>query len=156
MLVLPQLARQPLLWDVTQEDVHEVLQKREAHRDEKMLQVLWPLIQPLQVSFERLALDLKDRLESSSGKIDGPYVDEQIGVIETQIREAGEISLYVLGYYALAEESPLKQALALVTIREYFPKKMVHFSQIAWSIIPIRWFPKSPARFSAAGIGFRG
>ncbi len=123
MLLLPQFARQPLLWDVTQDDVHELLQKREARRNDKRYQVLWPLIEPLQVAFERLAQDLKDRLESNIRGIDGPYVDDQIGVIEIRIRDRGEIALYVLGYYALEEESPLKRALALVVIREYFPKK---------------------------------
>ena len=84
---------------------------------------LWKKIRPAQIAFERISLDLETRLTVNRRYFDRPYMESMIGQLEECINQNPKIVFHLLGYYALQAKTPIKQAMALIVIRERYPKK---------------------------------
>jgi len=115
---------------VEQEDIENIFQLQDQGKKlpPKYLN-LWKRIEPTCRAFERIALDLEYRMEKNQRYFDRLYVEGLIANLQESIAREPKLALYLLGHYALDGASPLTQTLALITIRQRYPKKFsVYFA----------------------------
>lgn len=86
-------------------------------------QNLWDRIGPTCIAFERISLDLQKRIEEKRRYFDRDYFDGLIKEFDNSITREPILSVYILGHYAKDDTQPIRQALALIAIREGYPKK---------------------------------
>ena len=84
---------------------------------------LWKRVEPTCISFERICLDLETRLQKGRRYFDRIYVEGIIVELEGNMAREPRLSLLLLGHYAMREDQPFIQAVALIAIREQYPKK---------------------------------
>lgn len=95
---------------------------------------LWQRLEPTVVAFNRINQIITDQIKESlvrkaetpqrlERRIDKVYLDNQVSVLSSAIARESEINLYLLGHYASEAALPEQQALALILIRELYPKK---------------------------------
>ena len=84
---------------------------------------LWKRVEPPSISFERICLDLQTRLQKGKRYFDRIYVEEMIVELQEHMAREPKLSLLMLGHYAMKEDQPFIQAIALIAIRERYPKK---------------------------------
>ena len=84
---------------------------------------LWEELKPLSVSLERISLDLENRIEKNSRYFDKTYIEELTMQLESYIIKEPKLSLYLLSYQAKEGNTPIKQTLSMIAIREMYPKK---------------------------------
>ncbi len=102
-------------------------------------------------------------------RIDKVYLDNQVEVLSSRIAAENEINLYLLGHYAEAGDSVEQRALALILIRELYPKKTSVFyanslirsshpllARIAGEIIYDRYKVEGPANKVKGGYFLSG
>ncbi len=109
---------------IDRNDIETIFQMQD--RNEKLppkYQKLWRKVEPTCIAFERIALDLETRTERKGRFFDRIYIEGLIDDLEKNIIAEPRLSLYLLGHYTLHGDSPLAQALALIAIRERYPKK---------------------------------
>lgn len=84
---------------------------------------LWKKVEVASIALERVSYDLSARFSKNGRYLDRAYMEDLISGMEMTIASQQKESLYLLGYYALRDDDPFKQAIALITLREIYSKK---------------------------------
>ncbi len=109
---------------IDRNDIETIFQMQDRNEElPPKYQKLWRKVEPTCIAFERIALDLETRTERKGRFFDRIYIEGLIDDLEKNIIAEPRLSLYLLGHYALHADTPLGQALALIAIRETYPKK---------------------------------
>lgn len=115
--------------NLKQRDIHEMYLYIEAKK--KMpdkYENLWEKIRPTSIAFERISLDIENRIEKKSRYFDKGYTEGLIAELEDNILREPRLSLYLLSYFSTKGKKPIKQAMAMIAIREMYPKKYCLYS----------------------------
>ena len=109
---------------VDAEDVEEVFQQIAAGQPlEGRPQALWAEIGPAAVALKRLAAHVTDQVENGVRNPDKVYLEGQADVIAQFVARDARTALYFLAHVCLRGEIDMERILALVILRELFPKK---------------------------------
>lgn len=105
-------------------DIAAMLRAREAAEPmSDSLGALWETHRSLCFAFERVAVDLASRVDRGERYYDRDYVEQLASEIESHVERHPRVSLEVLSYYAGSQDRPLHRLMALIAIRELYPKK---------------------------------
>lgn len=85
--------------------------------------VLWERHQSLCVALERISVDLDNRITKNRRYFDKDYVEQLTQDIDAHVAEFPDESLAIFGHYASRGETPMIRLLAMIAIRESFPKR---------------------------------
>jgi len=84
---------------------------------------LWGEVGPAVIAFKRLSDHLTDQIQNGVLNPDKIYMEGQTDVIVQFVGRDAGTARQVLGYFCLHGKSDIERALALVILRELFPKK---------------------------------
>jgi hypothetical protein len=80
-------------------------------------------LETMRLALERISMDLAERMQHDRRYFDREYVGGQIELLRGAIAAAPRPAFHLLAHYALLEEQPLQQVLAIIAVRECYPRK---------------------------------
>lgn len=110
---------------VRDSEIYDLLTHNEQNIEiPEELEELWERHRAFIVAFERMHLDLQVRLDEGKRYFDKDYINQLAQEFELQLGAFPQERFRILTHFAMNGDTPIKRAMAIIAIRESYPKKV--------------------------------